>query len=89
LTCAYNKWTLVCTVAAKLHNFLIDMNEGVQTEENRFLEDIPHGDANTILLNGKFYSTQSLCLCKYACTNQRLEWGFQQIADSTQNIWRQ
>ena len=30
LQCDFNHWPLVCTVAAKLHNFCIDMNEGQQ-----------------------------------------------------------
>ena len=31
LQCAYEKWTLVCMVAAKLHNFCIDMNDSQPT----------------------------------------------------------
>ena len=30
LRLSYDKWTLVCTVAAKLHNFCIDENEGTR-----------------------------------------------------------
>mmetsp|Transcript_20236 Transcript_20236/g.29052 ORF Transcript_20236/g.29052 Transcript_20236/m.29052 type:complete len:117 (-) Transcript_20236:50-400(-) len=28
LQCGVDKWTLVCTVTAKLHNYIIDMGEG-------------------------------------------------------------
>jgi hypothetical protein len=32
LSCAYDRWSLVCTVAAKLHNYLIERNDAVPEE---------------------------------------------------------
>jgi hypothetical protein len=55
LRCSFNKWTLVCTVAAKLHNFLIDMDETFNTIQSRHKEDICDGDVHSIMLNGNFH----------------------------------
>ena len=52
LKCSYDKWTLVCTVAAKLHNFCIDMNEGTEKDIlERHNDDWEDGDNPTVLVN--------------------------------------
>lgn len=48
--CAFKNWTLVATVAAKLHNFLIDMNETDVPE--RYYRDHTDGDAHHVFMNG-------------------------------------
>jgi hypothetical protein len=53
LRCAYRRWTLVCTVAAKLHNYAIDMNEGTGNDILRRLDDDwEDGDAPVVQMNG-------------------------------------
>jgi hypothetical protein len=39
----FNKWSLVCTVAAKLHNFCIDQRIGMA--DQRHADDIMPGDS--------------------------------------------
>jgi hypothetical protein len=52
LRCAFDKWTLVCSVCAKLHNFCIDNNEGGITDiPIRFHEDYEAGDVHRVDLN--------------------------------------
>ena len=52
LQCSYENWTLVCTVAAKLHNFCIDENEGARHDiAPRYAADELEGDDPTIYLN--------------------------------------
>ena len=52
LRCAFDKWTLVCSVAAKLHNFCIDMHEGNDTDiEMRLNEDWEDGDHPVVYMN--------------------------------------
>ena len=52
LRCSYDKWTLVCTVAAKLHNFCIDENEGTREHiAPRYDWDCEEGDDPAIYLN--------------------------------------
>lgn len=53
LRCAFDKWTLVCSVAAKLHNFCIDMGEGKETDiPSRMNEDWEDGDHPVVFMNG-------------------------------------
>jgi hypothetical protein len=49
LRCAATRWTLVCQVCAKLHNFCIDENESII--HDRYEEDNEDGDENVVLLN--------------------------------------
>jgi hypothetical protein len=52
LYCSLNRWSLVCTVAAKLHNFCIDMNEGGETQIlERLAADTLDGDFPWVFLN--------------------------------------
>jgi hypothetical protein len=51
LRCAYRRWTLLCAVAAKLHNYCIDMNEGKDIRP-RLDEDIEEGDNRDVFMNG-------------------------------------
>lgn len=52
LRCSYGKWTLVCTVAAKLHNFCIDENEGTREDISpRYDADYEEGDDPAVYLN--------------------------------------
>jgi hypothetical protein len=48
LRCRYDRWSLICTVAAKLHNFCIEENIGVCA---RHFADIEAGDSWEILNN--------------------------------------
>jgi hypothetical protein len=48
LTCSVNKWTLVATVAAKLHNICIEKNVPILP---RFTGDLHAGDAWNVYLN--------------------------------------
>jgi hypothetical protein len=52
LRCAFDKWPLVCSVAAKLHNFCID-EEGSHDHElqMRYNEDYEVGDSPEVVLN--------------------------------------
>lgn len=50
LRCAHDRWPLVCMVAAKLHNYCIDMEED-QNNMERFEEDIEDGDEHCLNLN--------------------------------------
>ena len=43
---------MICIVAAKLHNFCLDINEGGEAILSRYDEDIIEGDDCTVLLNG-------------------------------------
>eukprot|EP01138_Halocafeteria_seosinensis_P009305 gb/GECG01009509.1/.p1 GENE.gb/GECG01009509.1/~~gb/GECG01009509.1/.p1 ORF type:complete len:440 (+),score=36.00 gb/GECG01009509.1/:1-1320(+) len=53
LRCAYSRWTLVCAVAAKLHNYAIDMNEGRSSDIlQRTDEDWEENDEPLVYLNG-------------------------------------
>lgn len=50
--CHYKRRTLVCSVAAKLHNFCIDENEGASSDiEPRDDSDFREGDDPSIFLN--------------------------------------
>jgi hypothetical protein len=49
LQCAYERWTLVCMVAAKLHNFCIDMGD-IQPCQ-RHANDHQDGDAPLVYMN--------------------------------------
>ena len=49
LRCAYDRWTLVCMVAAKLHNFCIDMEDAQPTR--RHAGDHLDMDAPLVFLN--------------------------------------
>lgn len=52
LRCEYRKWTLVCTVAAKLHNFCIDEDEGTQADIERRMDcDATEDDDPNVYLN--------------------------------------
>jgi DDE superfamily endonuclease len=52
LRCQFDKWTLVCTVAAKLHNYLIDINEGKENDiMPRRDQDIDEGDEYRVIMN--------------------------------------
>lgn len=52
LRCSYDKWTLVCMVAAKLHNFCIDENEGTRHDiAPRYDADHMEGDDPAVYLN--------------------------------------
>jgi hypothetical protein len=53
LRCSFNRWTLVITVCAKLHNFCIDMGEGRGNDvPMRVNEDHETGDRNVLYDNG-------------------------------------
>ena len=53
LRCSFDKWTLVCTVAAKLHNFCIDMKEGGASDiPMRNNSDWQDGDHPSVFMNG-------------------------------------
>jgi len=43
LRCQFDKWTLVCQVAAKLHNFCIE--EGEESLSQRHEDDVEEGDS--------------------------------------------
>lgn len=49
LQCAFDRWTTVCSVAAKLHNFCIDMDDTQPTF--RHAQDHLDGDAPLVYLN--------------------------------------
>ena len=52
LRCAYRRWFIVCTVAAKLHNYAIDMNEGkISDVLPRSEEDCEIGDQPAVYMN--------------------------------------
>jgi hypothetical protein len=51
LRVAYRRWTLLCAVAAKLHNYCIDMNEGRDILP-RLDEDAEEGDSRDMFMNG-------------------------------------
>ena len=52
LRCDFRRWTLVCIVAAKLHNYCIDMNEGTGNDiEMRLERDFQPGDDATVYFN--------------------------------------
>lgn len=52
LRCAFDKWTLVCTVCAKLHNFCIDNNEGRETDiAPRHPDDYEVNDEYVVRMN--------------------------------------
>jgi hypothetical protein len=55
LRCAASKWATVCTVAAKLHNLCIDLNEGggIHILE-RLEEDCEPGDCPLVYMNDTF-----------------------------------
>ena len=50
LRCAHDRWPLVCMVAAKLHNYCIDMEED-QNDMERFEEDVEDGDVHCLNFN--------------------------------------
>ena len=53
LRCAYKRWSLICMVCAKLHNYCIDMGEGKPSDiYMRRDEDHEDGDAPIVELNG-------------------------------------
>jgi hypothetical protein len=49
LNCAYRRWSQICMVAAKLHNFCIDENESMPTK--RFQKDVHEGDSWEVVMN--------------------------------------
>jgi len=49
LRCQFDKWTLVCQVAAKLHNFCIE--EGEESLSQRHEDDVEEGDSPVVLMN--------------------------------------
>ena len=49
LQCAFNKWPLLLTVLAKLHNFCVDRN--LPHLDTRYRKDVLPGDVTTFLLN--------------------------------------
>jgi hypothetical protein len=52
LRCSFNKWTLVCTVCAKLHNYCIDMHEGRDRDiAPRYDHDYEDDDAPIVFMN--------------------------------------
>ena len=55
LQCSLEKRSLVCTVAAKLHNICVDNNT---PEVPRYGPDIARGDAWNVFLNNKRYDIQ-------------------------------
>ena len=48
LQCKLSKWSLICTVAAKLHNICVDKNI---PEVERYGPDVAHGDLWDVFLN--------------------------------------
>ena len=48
LQCTLDKWSLVCTVAAKLHNICVD---NYILETDRYGYDVANGDAWNVFLN--------------------------------------
>ena len=50
LRCSHHRWPLVCTVAAKLHNYCIDMKED-QGDNERYEEDFQEGDVHCLNFN--------------------------------------
>lgn len=50
---AYDKWSLIATAAAKLHNLCIDQNSPIVP---RFANDWSNGDSNDIWLNDIFHA---------------------------------
>jgi hypothetical protein len=51
LHCAYERWTLVCMVAAKLHNFCIDMDDS--QPQGRHAADHQDQDAPIVYMNNE------------------------------------
>ena len=49
LRCSFDKWPLVCSVAAKLHNFCIDEDESVI--EQRHADDYEIGNSPEVVMN--------------------------------------
>ena len=67
LSCRQSKWSTVCTVAAKLHNFCIDLNI---TVFERYPEDVHDGDEWIVLDNRR---EDDALLRGPACGNTRVE----------------
>jgi hypothetical protein len=52
LRCSFDKWTLVASVAAKLHNYCIDMGEGTSADiAQRMNEDHVEHDSPVMFMN--------------------------------------
>lgn len=51
LKCAMNRWPLVLSVCAKLHNYCLDQN--VPPVQHRFYDDVQEGDACEVVLNAE------------------------------------
>lgn len=49
LRCSMERWPLVLSVCAKLHNYCLDAN--VPPVQHRFYEDVQDGDASEVILN--------------------------------------
>jgi hypothetical protein len=68
LRCAFDKWTLILTVCAKLHNFAI--NNNIPLLRNPYYCDVEENDDREIILNG---STNEDTLPRVATSNKRLK----------------
>ena len=51
LRCDFKRWTLICSVCAKLHNFCIDMQESLSDIPERLLDDYVEDDHHYVLDN--------------------------------------
>ena len=51
--CAFDKWTLLASTCAKLHNFCLDQNE--TKPSYRLLKDMRKGDKPAVILNGNVF----------------------------------
>jgi hypothetical protein len=60
LTCQFNRWSLVITVAAKLHNYCIDAKCGDSDDEvpDPLQTDVQHGDVWEVLDNNNNYEEE-------------------------------